>query len=270
MKTGKVLVLGESCSDVFVYGRVERLSPAAPAPVFLPEETKTNVGMAGNVYQNLLGLGINCEIMTNVGFREITKTRFVDSITNTMFLRVDHGEGSITPGDFRFAPEDFDILVISDYDKGLLTENVMQQMIAAHPKVILDTKKKLGDWCRDAFLIKINSAEYEISKDYINKNIENKVIRTAGIEGCFYQGKKYDVDAVEIKDLSGAGDTFLAGLIAKYLEEECIKKAIVFANECATVAVQRRGIFQDFSGLDMNIRKKTVEQIVKSLNYDDD
>jgi sugar/nucleoside kinase (ribokinase family) len=50
------------------------------------------------------------------------------------------------------------------------------------------------------------------------------------------------VENVEVKDMSGAGDTFLAGLVVKYLETKDIRQAIVFANECATEVVQRRGV----------------------------
>ena len=49
-----VLVIGDSCKDVFVYGRCDRLAPDGPIPVFVPLYSKANRGMAGNVYENLL------------------------------------------------------------------------------------------------------------------------------------------------------------------------------------------------------------------------
>jgi bifunctional ADP-heptose synthase (sugar kinase/adenylyltransferase) len=49
----KILVIGDSCTDVFIYGRCERLNPEAPIPVFEPTKTITNQGMAGNVVANL-------------------------------------------------------------------------------------------------------------------------------------------------------------------------------------------------------------------------
>ena len=45
----RILVVGDSCKDVFVYGKVNRLTPEAPVPVFNPTATKTNDGMARNV-----------------------------------------------------------------------------------------------------------------------------------------------------------------------------------------------------------------------------
>ena len=54
----KILVIGDSCTDVFIYGRCERLNPEAPIPVFEPTKTVTNQGMAGNVVANLNKLGV--------------------------------------------------------------------------------------------------------------------------------------------------------------------------------------------------------------------
>ena len=58
----KFLVIGESCSDRFCYGKAERLCPEAPAPVFIPESGVNNLGMASNVYRNILGFEKNCYI----------------------------------------------------------------------------------------------------------------------------------------------------------------------------------------------------------------
>ena len=54
----KILVIGESCQDVFEYGVSDRLCPEAPVPVFNPTKTVKNGGMAMNVYRNLEALGV--------------------------------------------------------------------------------------------------------------------------------------------------------------------------------------------------------------------
>ena len=59
---------------------------------------------------------------------------------------------------------------------------------------------------------------------------------------CKYKEKIYPVSKVEIRDYSGAGDTFLAGLVFKFLETKDMDLAIKFANECATVVVQQKGV----------------------------
>ena len=58
----RVLVIGESCKDEFVYGNCTRLCPEAPAPVFNPMFKTDNGGMAKNVQKNVLSLGAECDI----------------------------------------------------------------------------------------------------------------------------------------------------------------------------------------------------------------
>lgn len=245
-----ILVIGETCVDVFIYGSTDRLAPEAPAPVFVPEKTKNNLGMAGNVFENVLSLGYEANIVTNQNFNSVTKTRYVHRGTNSLLLRVDSGEDKVKPLDDLNLDQlsNFDAILISDYCKGFLTEENISSISKSHPLVFLDTKKKLGSWCKDVFLIKVNSAEFHKSNaDSLEESIRNKIIHTAGPHGCFYQGTRYPVKKVHIKDLSGAGDTFFAALAVKYLECNSITESIVFANACATQAVQRRGVFQSLS-----------------------
>ena len=70
----------------------------------------------------------------------------------------------------------------------------------------------------------------------------SKLIITRGPYGCEYQTKIYPVSSVEVKDTSGAGDTFLSGLVRKYIETKDIGQSIKFANKCATKVVQKRGV----------------------------
>ena len=57
----KFLVIGDSCIDVFRYGKVDRLAPEAPVPIIIPEKEITNPGMAGNVVRNVEALGHNVD-----------------------------------------------------------------------------------------------------------------------------------------------------------------------------------------------------------------
>ena len=86
----KVLVIGDSCEDIFLYGKIERVSPEAPVPVIEPIDKTTNIGMAGNVANNLSSLGVDCDLATNTS--KITKTRFIDSKSNQMLLRLDEND----------------------------------------------------------------------------------------------------------------------------------------------------------------------------------
>ena len=83
----KVLVVGDSCEDVFEYGKCTRLCPDAPVPVFIPNDSKVVKGMAGNVANNLVALGVVPTLLSNE--EKIIKKRMVDEKTNQMLVRVD-------------------------------------------------------------------------------------------------------------------------------------------------------------------------------------
>ena len=71
---------------------------------------------------------------------------------------------------------------------------------------------------------------------------QNKTIVTRGKYGCDYQGKNYPTVDVSVKDISGAGDTFLAGLVIEYVRSQNMDKAIQFAQECTTIVIQKPGV----------------------------
>ena len=244
--TKKILVIGESCKDVFIYGSVERFAPEAPAPVFLELSSNENPGMAANVQNNIMSLSVSCDIMTNSNWETIKKTRYMDDRTNHMFVRVDTNDKSYSKFILNSETLDkilgYDVVVISDYDKGFITSDDILRISSSHQNVLLDTKKVLGDWCRNVKYIKINRDEYEKSKDAIDENISSKLIITQGKEGCVFQNKRLKVKKVSIRDVSGAGDTFMAALAVKIANEVKIEGAIKFANECATVVVKKRGV----------------------------
>ena len=239
----RVLVIGETCNDIFCYGESERMCPAAPAPVFTPIKVINSPGMAMNVQKNIISLGLQCDIVTNSNWREITKTRYVHQNTNHFFIRIDEGDNNFqrcNVNEIDFSK--YDIIVISDYDKGFLDREDIAKISNKHKCVFMDTKKELGPWCDSIKYIKINNFEYDRSKNSINDNIRTKIIATLGKKGCTHAGINYPVDEVEIKDLSGAGDTFLAGLVAEYARTKSIEKSVIFANECATKVVQKKGV----------------------------
>ena len=238
----KILVIGESCKDVFKYGKCERLDPAAPAIVFCSTETKENGGMAMNVFNNLKSLGANVEIHTNQNWSIVTKTRFVDKKTNYILLREDNNDGQY--GTFNIDVIDFkkyDAVVISDYNKGFISKNDIKEICKRHSLVFLDTKKEIGKWCECVNFIKINNYEL-IKAHHITKTLRDRLVVTLGPAGASHKDTIYPVKTVDIKDLSGAGDTFISGLVFKYTQTKNINEAITFANECATIVVQKAGV----------------------------
>ena len=240
-----ILLLGDSCIDKFVYCKCERLCPEAPVPLLDIIKTTTNKGMAGNVFKNLLALGCEVEFHTNINYKKVVKTRYVDQKTNHMFNRIDTKAKSNSTfndivSDINF--DNYSAVVISDYNKGFITEEDIKYISQQHPITFLDTKKHLGKWAEEVKFIKINRAEYELSRDNLTRKLKNNIITTLGSGGAIYKDIQYDVEDVEVKDLSGAGDTFLAGLVCTFLSTYDIEQSIQVANDCATNVVQRKGV----------------------------
>ena len=246
----RILVIGESCQDIYQYGDSIRLCPEAPVPVFNSNSfISTNGGMAMNVYNNIKSLvddenyDISVDIYTNEDWQKITKKRYVDFRTNYIVARVDENEnlyGSCAVRGVDFL--DYDAVVISDYNKRFLSESDIEYISKQPPITFLDTKKILGSWCDHINYIKINDVEYEKTKHQVTEKTKNKMIITLGSRGCEYMGERYPVPRAEIKDAAGAGDTFIAALAVECVRTRKISKAIRFANNCATTVVQKKGV----------------------------
>ena len=249
-----VLIIGDSCKDVFIYGGVKRLTPEAPVPVFNPESEKSNDGMARNVANNVEAL--NTTIYTITNNNSIRKIRYVDEKSNQLVLRVDEHDfcrridwnvlRKIQDNKCRLPMsdvEDVDAIIVSDYCKGFLHEDDIEYICQANDNVFVDTKKKLGDWINDCTYLKINSLEYAENKEFFKDNdVFKKTIVTKGNEGCLFRDKIYTTDDVQVKDISGAGDTFIAGLVVEYVRSNDIEKAINFAQDCTKIVVQKHGV----------------------------
>ena len=236
-----ILVIGESCLDIFVYCSTDRLCPDIPVPVLKVLKQTENGGMAKNVQCNIQNLVNDCDIFTNSNWKTVTKTRYMHEQTNHMFIRIDT-DHNIKKVNIDKLDLNYKIVVISDYNKGFLTEKDIETICSQHDCVFLDTKKILGSWAEKAKYIKINNFEYENSKNYLTPTLTEKLIHTKGGNGCIFQNKIYPVKKVEVKDSSGAGDSFMSGLVCKYLETKNIVNSIKFANRCAEKVVQHRGV----------------------------
>ena len=245
-----ILVIGDSCIDIFIYGDIMRISPEAPVPVINPTREVQNDGMAMNVVENLKALGASCHLITNTS--DIKKKRYVDNKSNQMVLRVDENDYTepISPdiissvANNQYGDEIFDAIIISDYDKGFLSEQNIGDLCSANELVFLDTKKRLNGWALSADYIKINELEYKKNYDFLDLagGYEEILIVTQGKNGCTYKEEQFLVDEVPVKDVSGAGDTFLAGMVVEYIKCGDMKKSIKFAQQCTTTVVQKHGV----------------------------
>ncbi len=242
-----ITVIGELCRDVFKYGNVTRLCPEAPVPVLTDVYKELNWGMAGNVQENLLAhnpeLNINLIHQKNL----IKKTRYIDDKTNHMFLRVDEGENEVdtlilTPETVQTITES-DLVIVSDYNKGFLTEESLIQIGKLSKLSIIDTKKTISKDLIDSFtFIKLNEHEYQRNKHISDKN-KDKFIITLGMNGAKHNDTIFPSPSPkQTIDVSGAGDTFTAFFSLKYFETKNITESITFANQMASIVVSKRGV----------------------------
>ena len=249
----KVLVVGDSCQDIFIYGDIERISPEAPVPVFVPTKTEKNDGMGRNVSNNVESLEMNISTITNKN--GIVKKRYVDNRSGQMVLRVDEHDyceridkkvlETIRNNECKPHFNDVtkvDAIIISDYCKGFLEEEDIQFICENNDNVFIDTKKQLGNFIQSADFIKINELEYKKNHEVLSDGFEDKLIVTLGSKGCRYRNTIFSVPEVPVRDVSGAGDTFLAGLVRGYLDTGNIVEGIKFAQRCTTLVVQKHGV----------------------------
>jgi D-beta-D-heptose 7-phosphate kinase/D-beta-D-heptose 1-phosphate adenosyltransferase len=233
-KPYKILLIGDSCVDEYVYGTCERLNPEAPVPILKFGRKETKNGMAWNVRNNLLAFGMEVYMLTNK--ERIIKTRYIDEKYNQQILRVDV-EDNVSPMDYEIPDEEYDAIVISDYDKGFITQEKLFEIVSnSNFPVFVDSKKTILP--ESNCFIKINDNESKLLK---SKN--DNLIITRGSAGAEYNGVLYPGEKVSIFDVVGAGDTFLSALVYFYLECGTIEKAIPYANKAASIAVSNFGTY---------------------------
>ena len=236
-KSFNILLIGDDCLDVYQYGTVERISPEAPVPVFKFSHEETKPGMAANVKENLEALGCKVIFLSN---GVSCKTRLIDLKSKQHIVRIDD-DVQCDPLEFATAiPKVYDAIVVSDYNKGTISYEVVEQIRKEYKgPIFVDTKKtdlKRFDGC----FVKIN--ELEFSKVTSN-TFAHKLIVTLGGEGAMHDGKVYDAPEVEVVDVTGAGDTFLSALTFGYLQYNNIQEAIKLAIKASSLSVQHMGVY---------------------------
>lgn len=240
-KRYKILLIGDNCNDIYVYGNITRLSPEAPVPVFQPTEEFNTPGMAGNVCKNLEAL--NCEV--NFYHTETSeKRRLIDKRSKQHLIRIDHDAQCTSIKRFFIDVAElnsYDSVVISDYNKGTVSSLLIEWIREEYSgPVFIDTKKTdLAEF--NGCYIKINQLEESLAKTLPN---EEWLIVTRGENGADYLNKNFPCSTSgNVTDVCGAGDTFLAALTYGFLTTKSISKAIEFANKAAGITVQHVGVY---------------------------
>lgn len=235
-KKFKILLLGDNCVDVYQFGHVDRISPEAPVPIFKFSHEEQRPGMGGNVLKNFAALG--CDVVLISDDLLCKKTRLIDIKSGQQLLRIDEDIPAkpLRPG-VVIDIKSYDAIVISDYCKGVVSYELVEWAIKQGLPVFVDTKKK--DLVRfEGAFVKINQEEFKT----ITSSCSELII-TQGPAGALYKGQHFETTSVQVLDVTGAGDTFLAALVYKYLKTKDITKAIKFANTAASITVQHLGVY---------------------------
>ena len=319
----KILVIGDLMIDNYLFGSCYRISPESPVPVVEIEREQSVLGGAGNVVNNILALEAEVDILSVVGDCENTnllldifnksnispeflitengrttskKTRIIAS--KQQIVRVDReSTDSINSKSekkiltvFKKIIDDYEVIILSDYGKGVLTTKLTQQVIglanANSIKVLVDPKGVSWDKYKGAYLLTPNKAEAElIAKTKIDKsNLErvitqfkndfnlSKSVITLSEDGIAVFDDKlriHPTTAKDVFDVTGAGDTVIAALGVQLLNGKNIDEAIKFANLAAGVVVAKIGsataTFDEIYSSQHNIKSFTqIAKIVKN------
>src|SRR5580700_5190373 len=295
-----VLCVGDLMLDEFVYGEVSRISPEAPAPVIAAQRSETNIGGAGNVARNIASLGGRCIFVGLIGeddagtklktelarmggietvlvcdpARPTTrKVRFVSEHFSTHMLRADWELAAPATADIEQKLIDAalpqiaraDIVLLSDYAKGVLTARVIRNVIDAARKlgkrVIIDPKSANFAIYRGATLLTPNRKEFaeatrsradspqsiaDAAQDAMQLADCEAMLVTQSEHGMTLvprNGEAIHVPAlpVKVRDVSGAGDTVAATLALSLAADADWETALRMATAAAAVAVGKKG-----------------------------
>lgn len=295
-----VLCIGDIMLDEFVYGEVSRISPEAPTPVIVAQRSEIHIGGAGNVARNIASLGARCIFVGLVGeddagtrlkaaladhagiesalvcdpSRPTTrKVRFVSEHFSTHMLRADWEQAQPASDEVEtrlieaILPQiaRADIVLLSDYAKGVLTARVIRHTIDAARKlgkpVIVDPKSLNWAIYRGATMLTPNRKEFseatrsradtlqgivDASEDVMRLADCEAILVTQGEHGMTLvprKGEAVHVPAfpVKVRDVSGAGDTVAAALAVSIAAGADWDTALRMASAAAAVAVGKQG-----------------------------
>ncbi len=297
-KRPSILVIGDLMIDHYIWGSATRLSPEAPVPIVNVKNESTTLGGAGNVVQNLVALGAKVSVAGVVGDdfhgKQLIKmledegvsTNAIihdESRTTTVKTRVLAGSHQLVRVDREVTHsvadelaekviqkisaviESTDIILLSDYNKGLLSYVLTQAVIklaAEHQKkVVIDPKGLNYEKYKGAFIIKPNRKELaeaaKIDRIATKEELENAakvilqqtaadyLIVTLSEEGMAIITEKgsqlLPVKATEVFDVTGAGDTVIATLAYFVASGFSVEEACELANHAAAIVIRHIG-----------------------------
>ena len=291
LKQVKLLVVGDVMLDRYWFGDVERISPEAPVPIVLIQKAEDRLGGAANVARNSAALGVKTGLLGLVGSDEAgicvqhlltqagvnSHIKVEPSVTTTIKQRVLARQQQLLRMDFDRYPDepsvadmlslfqsllsDYDTVILSDYDKGVLRQ-VAEKIAAARAlgkRVLVDPKGDDYSCYRGASLITPNRAELRKvvgawrSEEDLTARAQNLrhelclegLLLTRSEEGMTLytadQVHHVPAQAREVFDVSGAGDTVIAVLAATLSVGVPLITAVNYANRAGAIVVAKLG-----------------------------
>jgi D-beta-D-heptose 7-phosphate kinase / D-beta-D-heptose 1-phosphate adenosyltransferase len=295
-KHPKILVIGDLIIDHYLWGSCERISPEAPVQVINVDKENTLLGGAGNVVNNLISLGSNVDLISVIGECAASKELMIllkDIKINTKYLinqkdritskksRIIAAQQQVVRFDlenndaisvqsqdilinsFKKICKNYDLILLSDYGKGIFTFKLTEEIISIanknDKKVLVDPKGLNYLKYKNAFLLTPNKKEaseathidikdtksllksIQILKEQCNLTVS---LITLSDEGVAIFDKELRIEptaAREVFDVTGAGDTILASLGFALSCEKTIDEAVKFANLASGVVVGKIG-----------------------------
>lgn len=285
----RILIVGDVMLDKYIVGDVERISPEAPVQVVHVKQEYSMLGGAANVANNISALGGKASLIGIIGDDDAGKTltgickekniifhpiisdnaRTTQKIRvlsqNQQLIRMDYEDGKINAQEelikrIRRNVGDADIIVISDYAKGVISKGVMdyinKQSKSFKRKIIVDPKPINSKLYKNVYLITPNAKEasemygkkINISRigQNLSRELSSNILITRGEEGMslFEKNKKtvkIPTRARQVYDVSGAGDTVLATLALCIASRLDLQTSSEIANYAAGIVVGKVG-----------------------------
>lgn len=274
IKQKKIMVIGDVIRDEYVYGRVDRLSPEAPVPIFIPESKEEKQGGAGNVEMNILALGARCLMVSPNYHQKSVKIRYVAKPYNQQLFRVDYDNlieipTDLTMGFVKDLVDSVHAVIIADYNKGTITPDLLAELLP-----FLKNKKKMvmvdpsvkhfhyynGVTCLTPNLLEAiyGMGEHSTPIQYNHRDIEmlggrimrklqcNSLLITQGSEGMTLFTCDNTVVSIptvnqNVFDVTGAGDTVISAFTLAYSCGFTLKESAQFASLAAGIVVGKVG-----------------------------
>ena len=251
-----VILLGDKCVDETYIVDTSRKNPENPDQnIWKILTVYRKNGMAGNVEYGLNALGLQVDFLSvspSSYDDTTTKIRYVDSITKTLLNRVDRDVPFNMSADglyylinklSKYKYDSIGAVVICDYNKGVVTEKLLRLIDVLVPEdipIFLDSKR--NDLYKfERFKIKINNHEAEAQK----KPLPSGTVVTLGADGAYQTGTKplkyYHAPKVNVVDVCGAGDAFLAGYVYGHLKGNV--DPIIYGICAGSLSVQHNGCY---------------------------